>query len=62
DQGGQTCEHTTSLLRWHLDELDAKIVELQTARVELQAMYKRAGALDPAECTDANRCQIITAE
>ena len=29
DQGGQTCEHTTSLLRWHLDELDAKIVELQ---------------------------------
>lgn len=62
DQGGQTCEHTTSLLRWRLDELDAKIVELQTARVELQAMYKRAGALDPAECTDANRCQIITAE
>ena len=62
DQGGQTCEHTTSLLRRHLDELDTKIVELQTARVELQAMYERAGALDPAECTDANRCQIITVE
>jgi len=23
-------------------------------------MYRRAGALDPAKCTDANRCQIIT--
>lgn len=61
DQGGQTCEHTTSLLRRHLDELDAKIVELQAARVELQAMFERAGVLDPAECNDANRCQIITA-
>ncbi|MFT4867174.1 MAG: MerR family copper efflux transcriptional regulator [Ilumatobacter sp.] len=62
DRGGQTCEHTTSLLRRHLDELEAKIVELQAARVELRAMYKRAGELDPAECNDANRCQIITAE
>ena len=62
DQGGQTCQHTTSLLRRHLDDLDAKIVELQAARVELRAMYGRAGALDPAECNDANRCQIITAE
>lgn len=60
DQGGQTCEHTASLLRRHLDELDTKILELQAARVELRAMYERAGALDPADCTDANRCQIIT--
>lgn len=60
DQGGQTCEHTTSLLRRHLEELDAKITELQAARVELFAMYERAGDLDPAACTDANRCQIIT--
>ena len=59
-QGGQTCEHTKALLRQHLDELDERIVELQAARVELQAMYQRAGALDPAKCTDANRCQIIT--
>ena len=60
DQGGQTCEHTKALLRQCLDELDERIVELQAARVELQAMYQRAGALDPAKCTDANRCQIIT--
>ena len=60
DQGGQTCEHTKALLRQHLDELDERIVELEAARVELQAMYRRAGSLDPAKCTDANRCQIIT--
>ncbi|MFT6289601.1 MAG: DNA-binding transcriptional MerR regulator [Ilumatobacter sp.] len=60
DQGGTTCEHTTSLLRRHLEELDNKIVELQAARVELRAMYARAGQLDPAECTDENRCQIIS--
>ncbi len=60
DQGGQTCEHTKALLRQHLDELDERIVELEAARVELQAMYQRSGALDPAKCTDANRCQIIT--
>ena len=23
-------------------------------------MYERAETLDPAECTDANRCQVIT--
>lgn len=60
DEGGKTCEHTTALLRRHLDDLDAKIVELRAARVELGAMYERARALDPADCTDANRCQVIT--
>lgn len=60
DEGGQTCEHTMALLRRHLEELDAKILELQAARSELNVMYERAGALDPADCTDANRCQIIT--
>lgn len=59
DEGGQTCEHTTAMLRNHLDELDAKIAELNDARVQLSEMYRRAQSLDPADCTDANRCQII---
>lgn len=59
DEGGQSCEHTRELLKSHLDELDRKIIELQQARIELGAMYSRAGTLDPAECTDANRCQVI---
>lgn len=60
DRGGQSCQHTRNLLGDHLAELDRKIVELEQARVELRAMYERAAALDPAECTDVNRCQVIT--
>lgn len=60
DQGGQSCEHTRELLGHHLHDLDRKIIELQTARVELSKMYERAAALDPAACTDAHRCQVIT--
>lgn len=59
DEGGQPCQHTTALLSQHLDALDTKIVELQAARLELQALHERAGALDPADCTDPNRCQTI---
>ena len=61
DDGGQSCAHTRALLKSHLDELDRKIIELQQARVELSAMYARAETLDPAACTDANRCQVISA-
>lgn len=60
DRGGQSCEHTKALLARHLDELDGKIAEMQTARRELRRMYDRAAALDPTECTDANRCQVIS--
>lgn len=60
DRGGQSCEHTRSLLEMHLVDLDRKIAELQEARVELLDMYERAAALDPAACTDAQRCQVIT--
>ncbi|WP_040491343.1 heavy metal-responsive transcriptional regulator [Ilumatobacter nonamiensis] len=60
DRGGQSCEHTRSLLQAHLADLDRKIAELQDARVELRKMYDRAESLDPAACTDENRCQVIT--
>jgi len=59
DAGGQSCDHTRALLAAHLDALDAKIDELLAARTELRRLSERAGRLDPAECTDANRCQVI---
>ena len=61
DQGGQSCDHTRALLADHLVALDGKIDELLAARAELQRLSERAGLLDPAQCTDANRCQVITA-
>ncbi len=60
DRGGNSCEHTRGLLKGHLDDLDRKIVDLQRARRELSKMYEGAALLDPAACTDPNRCQVIT--
>lgn len=59
EAGGRSCDHTRSLLTAHLAALDAKIDELLAARKELRRLSERAGRLDPAECTDANRCQVI---
>ncbi|MEM7139910.1 MAG: heavy metal-responsive transcriptional regulator [Actinomycetota bacterium] len=62
DAGANSCAHTRSLLRRHLDDLDRQIARLQAARSELAGMADRAGSLDPAGCTDPNRCQVIAAD
>ena len=59
DAGSNSCSHTRSLLERHLDDLDAQIERLVTARQELASLAERAGGLDPAACTDPNRCQVI---
>lgn len=60
DRGGRSCEHTRDLLSRHLDALDERIEELHRARIELRRMFDRAAALDPGDCDDPNRCQVIT--
>ncbi len=62
DAGATSCQHTRALLRQRLSDLDNQIIALQRARDELAAMAERATTLDPAECTDPNRCQVISAE
>ncbi len=57
--GESTCEHVLELLEHHLADLDGLIDTLQATRTELAAMTERARSLDPAECTDPNRCQTI---
>ena len=61
DSGTNSCAHTRSLLDRHLSELDEQISRLVQAREELVQLAARAGALDPAACTDPNRCQVISA-
>lgn len=61
DAGLATCDHTLSLLDRHLADLDAQIERLQAARAELTELSERARQLDPATCTDPNRCQVIQA-
>jgi DNA-binding transcriptional MerR regulator len=59
DAGGQSCAHTRELLYGHLDALDAQIEAMQRQRQELAELANRAAGLDPATCTDAQRCQVI---
>ncbi len=61
DAGATSCQHTQALLAQRLTALDVQIAALQKARDELAAMAERADQLDPAECTDPNRCQVISA-
>lgn len=60
--GAGTCHHVTDLLERHLADLDQHIAELHRTRDQLAAMTDRAKQLDPADCTDPNRCQTITAD
>jgi MerR family copper efflux transcriptional regulator len=61
DAGARSCQHTRTLLDIHLQDLDRQIQRLQAARSQLRELAQRAVLLDPAECTDPNRCQVIDA-
>ena len=58
--GERSCSHTMALIDEHLAKVDAQIDQLVTARAELRALADRARDLDPAACTDPNRCQVIS--
>ena len=59
DAGARSCEHTQALLTEHLTELDDQIERLQAARSQLAELADRSSRLDPTDCTDPNRCQVI---
>lgn len=59
DQGQASCEHTRHLVRAHLDEIDAQIDRLRATQRELLALAEWAEAVDPEDCTDPHRCQVI---
>ena len=60
DVGARSCDHTIDLLERHIADIDDHIVRLQAARSELIGLADRARELDPATCTDPNRCQVIS--
>ena len=61
DAGARSCEHTQTLLTEHLADLDNQIERLKAARRQLAELSGKAVELDPATCTDPNRCQVIDA-
>jgi len=61
EAGEGSCAHTAALIDRHLAEIDHQIERLKAARVTLAELAGRAMSLDPAACTDPNRCQVISA-
>lgn len=58
--GKRSCAHTAALLERHLADIDAQLERLIEARATLRQLAVRAASLDPASCTDPNRCQVIS--
>lgn len=59
DSGERTCQHTQALLKEHLADIDDQIRRLRSARRQLLELAERSAQLDPSDCTDPNRCQVI---
>ena len=59
DAGNRSCEHTLELVQRHLSDIDDKIAALRETRDRLADMARRASGLDPIDCTDPHRCQVI---
>ena len=60
-QGEETCHHTIELMERHLEEVDRRIERMQASRDLYARLIARAKKLDPADCTDPDRCQTISA-
>lgn len=61
-EGSVPCAHVQSLLLAKLEDVRARQRELAAMAVELEGLIARSERLDPADCTDAEICQIITAD
>ncbi len=60
-QGESTCHHTIELLERHLADVERRIESLTASRDLYAGLIARARAMDPADCTDPDRCQTISA-
>ena len=61
-QGEPTCHHVIELMERHLADVDQRIERLQASREIYAGLIARAKGLDPADCTDPDRCQTIVAK
>lgn len=59
DSGESTCGHVIGALKAHLAEVDRQMDDLRRTRQRIGEIIERAQTLDPADCSDPNRCQTI---
>ncbi len=62
DAGESTCGHVVSMLEQHLIEVDRQLDELERTRHRLGQLITAARQMDPANCTDPDKCQTISAK
>lgn len=62
DAGERPCEHVKDLLVRRAREVSARIEELERMHDDLRALSRRAERLDPAACSDAEICHILTGQ
>ncbi|MZD04473.1 MerR family DNA-binding protein [Streptomyces sp. SID5785] len=59
DSGQAPCDHVSTLIQQHLDEISRRMAELRKTRSALRDLAQRAAETDPASCTDTDICRII---
>ncbi|MDI6909549.1 heavy metal-responsive transcriptional regulator [Nocardioides sp.] len=59
DAGTVPCTHVTTLLSARLDDVRARVRELELLTGELERLISRSDHLDPAECDAAAVCHIL---
>ena len=59
-EGVTPCTHVHELLSTKLHDVQARQRELAALESELEGLISRSHRLDPADCTDAQTCHIIS--
>jgi len=61
DDGTVPCAHVASLIDRKLANVRARMKDLAVLETELESLIDRSHRLDPADCTDADICHILSA-
>jgi MerR family mercuric resistance operon transcriptional regulator len=60
DHGHRPCTHVSGVLHTKLNAVRARQAELAALEQELERLVERSHDLDPADCSDADICHILT--
>ena len=60
DDGDTPCTHVRALLTAKLHDVQTRQQQLDALEAELEGLLRSSDRLDPADCTDAQICHIIT--
>jgi len=61
EDGTIPCTHVAGLIDNKIADVRARISDLTVLKLELEGLIERSKRLDPADCTDADVCQILAA-